>query len=63
MTADTDRPRNLGVTQVRFARPTDRLDEVVRFYIEGLGLRELYRFENHVGYGGRQVVLVPRPVF
>ena len=52
VTTDTDWPTELGVAQVRFARPTDRLDEVVRFYAEGLGLRELYRFENHAGYDG-----------
>jgi catechol 2,3-dioxygenase-like lactoylglutathione lyase family enzyme len=34
------------------ARPTDRLDEVVRFYTEGLGLHELYRFSGHSGYDG-----------
>jgi catechol 2,3-dioxygenase-like lactoylglutathione lyase family enzyme len=45
-------PESLPVAQVRIARPTDRLAEVVRFYVEGLGLRELYRFENHAGYDG-----------
>ncbi|MEV4128240.1 VOC family protein [Nocardia sp. NPDC049707] len=45
-------PESLPVAQVRIARPTDRLVEVVRFYVEGLGLRELYRFENHAGYDG-----------
>ncbi|NKY60689.1 VOC family protein [Nocardia flavorosea] len=45
-------PDALGVTQVRFARPTDRLEEVTRFYVDGLGLNELYRFENHAGYDG-----------
>lgn len=45
-------PDTLRVAQVRVARPTDRLDEVVRFYVDGLGLRELYRFENHAGYDG-----------
>ncbi len=40
------------VTQVRIARPTDRLDEVVRFYRDGLGLPELYRFADHNGYDG-----------
>lgn len=34
------------------ARPTDRLDEVVRFYRDGLGLVELSRFEDHAGYSG-----------
>lgn len=37
---------------VRVARPTDRLDEVVRFYRDGLGLAELGRFEGHAGYDG-----------
>ncbi|MET8774322.1 VOC family protein [Nocardia sp. NPDC050713] len=45
-------PDSLRVAQVRVARPTDRLDEVVRFYVDGVGLRELYRFENHAGYDG-----------
>ncbi|MFI2476265.1 VOC family protein [Nocardia xishanensis] len=45
-------PDSLRVAQVRVARPTNRLDEVVRFYVDGLGLRELYRFENHAGYDG-----------
>ncbi|MGA6206477.1 VOC family protein [Nocardia testacea] len=52
MTADNAWPGNLGVAQVRFARPTDRLDEVIRFYVEGLGLRELHRFTGHAGYDG-----------
>ncbi|WP_378743288.1 VOC family protein [Nocardia brasiliensis] len=50
-------PEALPVAQVRIARPTDQLDEVVRFYVEGLGLRELYRFENHAGYDGVMVGL------
>ncbi|MET8873698.1 VOC family protein [Nocardia sp. NPDC004278] len=50
--ADQAWPESLPVAQVRIARPTDRLAEVVRFYVEGLGLRELYRFENHAGYDG-----------
>ncbi|WP_308194715.1 GNAT family N-acetyltransferase [Pseudonocardia kujensis] len=38
--------------QVRVARPTDRLDEVVAFYRDGLGLPELGRFAGHAGYRG-----------
>ena len=38
--------------QVRFARHTDRLDEVVRFYRDRLLLPELGRFEDHAGYDG-----------
>jgi catechol 2,3-dioxygenase-like lactoylglutathione lyase family enzyme len=38
--------------QVRVARPTDRLDEVVRFYRDGLGLKQIGSFEGHAGYSG-----------
>ena len=41
-----------SVAQVRIARPTERLQEVVAFYRDGLGLRELERFEDHHGYDG-----------
>jgi len=45
-------PASLPVAQVRVARPTDRLDDVVRFYHEGLGLPIIDRFEDHDGYTG-----------
>jgi catechol 2,3-dioxygenase-like lactoylglutathione lyase family enzyme len=45
-------PANLPVRHVRIARPTGQLDEVVRFYREGLGLPELGRFAGHAGYRG-----------
>jgi catechol 2,3-dioxygenase-like lactoylglutathione lyase family enzyme len=38
--------------QVRFARHTSRLEELVLFYRDGLGLAELGRFRNHDGYDG-----------
>ncbi len=38
--------------EVRFARHTERLDQVVRFYRDGLGLPEIGRFEDHDGYDG-----------
>ena len=38
--------------QLRFARLTNRLDELVRFYREGLGLAEIGRFDDHEGYDG-----------
>jgi catechol 2,3-dioxygenase-like lactoylglutathione lyase family enzyme len=38
--------------QVRIARQTTRLDEVVAFYRDGLGLPELTRFVEHDGYSG-----------
>ncbi|HVY80218.1 MAG TPA: VOC family protein [Steroidobacteraceae bacterium] len=40
------------VAQVRIARPTKRLEEVVKFYRDGLGLPELTRFKDHDGYDG-----------
>jgi catechol 2,3-dioxygenase-like lactoylglutathione lyase family enzyme len=51
-------PPDLSVLRVRWARPTDRLEEVVAFYTDGLGLQELGRFEGHAGYDG---VLVGLP--
>jgi len=52
MTSTQTWPAHLPARQVRIARPTDRLDEVVRFYRDGLGLAELFRFEEHAGYDG-----------
>jgi putative glutamine amidotransferase len=40
------------VAAIRFARPTDRLPDVLRFYEEGLGLRRIDSFEGHAGYSG-----------
>ena len=44
--------------QLRVARHTNRLDELVRFYRDGLGLREVGRFDGHEGYDG-VLLLVP----
>ena len=38
--------------QIRIARPTDRLDDVVAFYRDGLGLAEIGGFDDHDGYTG-----------
>ena len=40
------------VAAVRFARPTDRLTEVLSFYEAGLGLLRIDSFEEHLGYSG-----------
>lgn len=40
------------MARVRFARPTDRLAEVLRFYEDGLGLTRIASFEHHAGYSG-----------
>ena len=45
-------PPTIPAAQVRIARPTDRLDEVLRFYRDGLGLVVLGSFEGHAGYSG-----------
>ncbi|HSC05486.1 MAG TPA: VOC family protein [Steroidobacteraceae bacterium] len=39
-------------TTMRVARPTDRLEEVVRFYTLGVGLTTLASFEAHEGFDG-----------
>ena len=38
--------------QLRIARHTDRLDAVVTFYRDGLGLAEIGSFRDHDGYDG-----------
>jgi catechol 2,3-dioxygenase-like lactoylglutathione lyase family enzyme len=38
--------------QLRIARHTERLDEVVAFYRDGIGLPEIGRFRDHDGYDG-----------
>jgi len=48
------------VAQLRFARPTDQLEAVVKFYRDGLGLREIARFENHDDYDGVMLGLPDR---
>jgi len=39
-------------TTLRVARATDHLDDVVRFYLVGLGLEKLGSFEDHEGFDG-----------
>jgi len=43
---------NAPVPTLRVARPTDDLDRLLPFYRDGLGLRVLYRFEDHDGFDG-----------
>ncbi|WP_440602390.1 VOC family protein [Bacillus sp. GB_SG_008] len=38
--------------QFRIARPTDKLEEVIKFYEEGLGLKRIGEFHNHEDYDG-----------
>jgi catechol 2,3-dioxygenase-like lactoylglutathione lyase family enzyme len=51
----------IPTTKLRVARPTDDLDAVTRFYREGLGLTELYRFEDHDGFDGVMLGLPGAP--
>jgi catechol 2,3-dioxygenase-like lactoylglutathione lyase family enzyme len=50
-------PDHLPAVEVRIARPTDKLGEVLAFYCKDLGLPELYRTASH----GYQVVMVGLP--
>ena len=42
----------LGEAKLRVARSTDRLEAVVAFYADGLGLAKLASFEDHAGFDG-----------
>lgn len=48
-------------TQLRIARPTDRLEEVVGFYRDGLGLEEIGSFVDHDGFDGVMLGAVGQP--
>lgn len=45
-------PEGIHVAQVRLARPTARLEQVVAFYRDGLGLPVVASFADHDGYDG-----------
>lgn len=47
----------LHIAQFRIARPTDKLEEIERFYCEGLGLKKLGGFIGHRGYTGIMIGL------
>ena len=38
--------------QLRVARPTDNLSEIIRFYRDGLGFEVIDSFEDHQGFDG-----------
>ena len=57
---DTKWPQNLPAVQVRVARPTRRLAELVKFYCEGLGLEIVGSFQAHAGYSGVMIGLPNR---
>ena len=45
-------------TKLRVARPTDQLEEVVRFYSAGVGLEILGSFQDHDGFDGVMLGLI-----
>lgn len=51
----------LVTTKMRVARPTDDLESVARFYRDGLGFAELFRFEDHAGFNGVMLGLPGAP--
>ncbi|MDP5276571.1 VOC family protein [Chengkuizengella axinellae] len=38
--------------QFRIARPTDKFEEIIEFYEDGLGLKRIGGFQNHERYDG-----------
>jgi catechol 2,3-dioxygenase-like lactoylglutathione lyase family enzyme len=42
----------LVVPKLRVARPSDDVDAMIPFYVDGLGLEVLFRFEDHDGFDG-----------
>ncbi|MEL6525926.1 MAG: VOC family protein [Chloroflexota bacterium] len=49
--------KDLPVRMVRIVRPTNKFDEVVKFYRDIIGLPELGGFSGHAGYTGVMVGL------
>ena len=45
-----------SATMMRVARPTDHLEDVVRFYRDGVGLIEIGSFEDHEGFDGEMLI-------
>jgi hypothetical protein len=54
---DLERRPLRGRLQVRVAPQTGRLDEIVMFYREGLGLPQIDHFAGHAGYEGVRLEL------
>ena len=42
----------LNNAHLRIARPTDHMDDVIRFYREGLGFEVIGAFQDHDGFDG-----------
>ncbi|RLL48319.1 VOC family protein [Oceanobacillus piezotolerans] len=44
--------KDFTAAQVRIARPTDKFEEIIDFYQNGLGLKQIGQFKGHRGYDG-----------
>ena len=53
-TTPMKRPDNVAAlaSHIRIARPTGRIDELLAFYCDGLGLERIDSFQQHRGYSG-----------
>lgn len=47
----------INIAQIRIARPTDKLTQVIDFYHKGLGLEIVGSFKEHDGYDGVMIGL------
>lgn len=47
--------KKMNYPKLRVARPTDNIDDLRRFYVDGLGLTVLYEFHNHDDFDGLMV--------
>jgi len=47
-----DKPADVGKAHLRVARASDHLEDVVKFYRDGLGFEVLGEFKNHEGFDG-----------
>lgn len=45
-------PADMQVVAIRIGRPTEKMDENRRFYVEGLRLKVLGEFQDHEGFSG-----------
>lgn len=49
------------IPHLRVARATDRMEEIVRFYRDGLGLAVIGSFQDHAGFDGVMLGAVGAP--
>ncbi|CAK7266675.1 hypothetical protein SEPCBS119000_002150 [Sporothrix epigloea] len=45
----------LGSAHIRIARPTNNIDGLLPFYVDGLGMSVIFRFGAHEGFDGAMV--------